>query len=285
MISEVLLLLIGGVVTFAFTLILKRISKHKPRLVWMAPRPILLPNVGLAALQVTIFNDGDAPALNIRAIVWFDKEERFESVHIEPSEAALEYSCPSTNPLEVRLPQLPTGASVSLSCFVRSVEIPNPHISIVGDEDVVGNIYTPKRFNKMERIINRVNVAGAGFMLLVTLILTVWATFVIHERADVLAEMSIADLYFANHDLDSAQRVYNGISPPWYMPKMGVIYVRQAAIAAAQGRNAVAISILKEVPHNQWDDLRMFLFDAVFDTLRNEPEFQKFMAEIKTFTH
>jgi hypothetical protein len=69
------------------------------------------------------------------------------------------------------------------------------------------------------------------------------------------------------------------------MPKMGVIYVRQAAIAAAQGRNAVAISILKEVPHNQWDDLRMFLFDAVFDTLRNEPEFQKFMAEIKTFTH
>lgn len=285
MIKEILLLASGGAITFAFTLLMNRFSRRKPSIVWRTLPPVHFPKAGLSAVQIIIANEGDAPATNVRTIVTLEKDGRFESVDVHPSEAALEYSCPSSaGPLELQLPRFPSQANVSLSCIVQSSKEPTPQISIVGDGDIIGaeaQLVSPERMHRMRTRAMKMYVAAYAFVILSVLLLASWFTAIGVEYRASQQQIVLGDLYFKNGDYESARRIYSEISSRWYEPPRFIAFVKLAAVAAAQDRNQAAIELLDQVPSDQWNHVQLLLSDPIFDSLRSQPDFKELLATKK----
>lgn len=278
MIKEILLLLAGGAITFVFTLLLNRISRRRPKLVWRILPPVHLPQENVTALQIIFVNEGDAPATNVRVIVGLGSKERIESVYVHPSEAAIDYLFPSKNPLELQFPRLPSQSNVTLSCIVHGPQEPAPKISIVGDGDTVGSEAespSQERIQKMRRRLLKAYGSMYALLIFVMLTFVFWIIALSIEYRTAQQQIALGDLYYRSGDYESARHIYSDINSRWYEPPIYVVFVKLAAVANAQGRKQVAYDYLENIPDQHWETAFLHLSDPAFDSIRDESRFKE----------
>lgn len=280
MMTEIILLIVGGVITFLSTMLFNRMSQRKPKMVWFTPPPIHFKNEGLDALQIVIFNDGNAPAKNVRVIVKLVDDAHFNSVEVHPSENALAYSTPSINPLEILIPRVPSGSSVSLSCIVQTVKESKSEISLVGDDDVIGveHVRNSGR-NQYAKNLRTMYWGMMATMFFILFLFVIWSSALALSVKNEAQQIALGDIYFNKGEYELARKAYSEISTRWYEPSKALLFVKLAAVAAAQGKNDVAIDILKEVPAGKWGRIEMLLHDVPFDSLRLQPSFKELVKE------
>ena len=114
LLKDLSLLIVGGLITLAVTVIASRIQTRKPRLVWRLLPPVSFPSQGLTAFNVTIANDSAADAENVRVVINHPQEAAIQSFEIQVSESAMAYNVVDS--------ERPNQLAVSFPLFARGID-------------------------------------------------------------------------------------------------------------------------------------------------------------------
>jgi len=88
----ILLILLGGFITFLFNLLIGRMQRQQPRIVWRSFPALHIAKEELTGVSWLIENNGRKGAKNVRITFSLPPNASFKSFEIEPSEPALSYS-------------------------------------------------------------------------------------------------------------------------------------------------------------------------------------------------
>ena len=277
MFEQILLLFIGGLVTFAVTVGLRKLTSRRPILVWRALPAIHLNEQAMTALQLEIANEGDAPATGVRVVIEVPGFERLASVEIQPSEKALTVIRNDEDPLDFVIPQLPSHSILSVSCVVYGANVASPEASLVGEGGLVGAQETSmsERWERLRKRMFFVYSAVYTLMGILTVLFVAWALFLGHAQLEQRQQFAIGDLYFKGNDFEAARELYAAVPGKWIVPTADSATLRLAAVAVMEDRIEAAASLLGKIPEERIEAARYMLSDPVFDAVRDSSVFKR----------
>jgi hypothetical protein len=276
--KDVILILVGGLVTFLVTLLINKIQSKKPLIVWRILPPVSFVSQGLMAFNVNIENRGSKSARNLKAVINFPQDAKIDSFEVQTSEKAMTYEIlksDNANKFEIYFPYFNKGLECILVFLIKNVNVPNIDISIVGDEDVIGaerGIISPVESSTIWRLIIKFNFFTA--LLIMALVAFVKYTDSLERSNDnYLQQMDIAEVYFENGKYDLALKEYGKIYERWWLHERPRLYYKTALTYAALNDTGQVILYLTKIKQNDEILFRFALTDKAFDNMRNAREF------------
>ena len=289
MIQNIFLLFLGGGITFLFTFLYHRISERKPILRWRILPPVQLASQDLTALNINISNSGTLGAKNVRVIINVPEDSDISSLEVHPSESALTFKkreMESKHSAEILFPYFHSQIDCIISFLTNKIEMSAIHISIVGDDDVIGKIDTGISFEKLQKTRRRITLFANFYLLVLSLLVAfvfAWTIIVITNAQSNIEQIDVGDLYFHAGKYELALKKYGSIPDRWFMPPQRRILYKIAATYAALNKPNKSIKILRKISKGEQKDLAKFaLIDPSFDRIKQSSEFQKFEKDIST---
>lgn len=179
--KAILLVLLGGFVTFIFTLLIGRLQRRQPRIVWRTFPALHIAKEALSGMSWFIENTGRKSAKNVRLTFSLPEKATFTSFEIEVSEAALEYSlCDDSDKpsrKSIIIPTFTQGVSLSISSLITGLRDEKISLSVVG-EDIVGSEksdVSKEDIGKLHRW--AVKIYGVYFAVLALMVIFFWGLF------------------------------------------------------------------------------------------------------------
>lgn len=284
--KDILLVLMGGFITFLFTILIGRIQRLQPRMVWRTFPAIHIAREGLSGISWLIENTGRKSAKNVRVTFLLPEKASFTSFEIEPSEPALSYSlsdAPSkTSMKSIIIPIFTQGVSISISSLISGLGDDIAKVSIVG-EDIVGTEksgISEEDVEKRRRRFSKVYVALYGLMILSTVFVLALASFMSIEVMKYKHTEMIADLYLKAKDYDTAINLYETYRKNQVLGRdWGLSDYQLARIHALKGDKQRSILFLQQLPKKNYE--KRIEQDPGFDNIRSSPEFQEYLRKLK----
>lgn len=284
--KDVLLLLLGGFVTFLFSLLIGRLQRQKPRMVWRTFPALHIAKEGLSGMSWLIENTGRKSAKNIRLTFLLPEKAKFTSFEIEPSETALEYTIQDSpdKPFlkSIIIPIFTQGVSLSISSLISGLGYDTVNLSIVG-EDVVGSEERGFSQEDIEKRHRRFIKMYGAFYAVSTLMTIVFLGFMFLMMSNVMHYKNtefIADLYVKAKDYDTAINIYETYRKNCldFIVSDTVTY-ELAKLYALKGNTQKSVILLKQLDAKYFEN--RIEQDSSFDAIRSTPEFQDYLKMLK----
>jgi tetratricopeptide (TPR) repeat protein len=254
MLKDMLLLIIGGGVTFAVTLLIGKLSRHRPRLTWRLLPPVHLSSQGLTAFNVVLANQGNDAATNVQVVVELPEDAQIESVEIEPSETALRYEMSvyedRKNRIGIEFPKFQSNLDCVLSFLAHKKELKDIDVSITADPDVLGEAdsgISRETLNRYRRRLTQAYAGMTGVIIFSALCIIVWKMLLGTGFNDSLQQMAIGDVYYNSGDYQRALVTYTAIGEGSLKPFNSPVKYRMAQAYAQLSKSASAVSCLEEI--------------------------------------
>lgn len=289
MYKDIVLLLIGGGITFIFAFVLNRLSRRKARLTWRILPPVHLPSQELAAFNLIIANRGTEVAKNVRVVIELPYETKIDSLEIQPSEAALRYSLSTRedqqNKIDVEFPSFQSSVDCVFSFLARKSDVNEIKVSITAEQNIVGEAdkdISREAINRIRKTFLFTYLGMIGVTALITIFFAIWTLSLANSRREYLHQADIGDFYYASGQYQKALELYTKIPDKWYMLYSSGLRYRMARVYAQLNNKSNAINCLIEISKTGDVELAIFaLTDPSFNTIRNTKEFNEFAKKIK----
>lgn len=289
MIENIALLVIGGVITFLFTFVYRRLTQRSVHLTWRILPPVHLPSLELVAFNVIAANRGNDVAKNVRVIIALPQNSEIGSLEIQPSEAALRYSLnvhkEEKNKIDVEFPFFQSGVDCVFSFLARKSVTDGILVSIVAEEDTIGEpekSFSPHETERLSRRIRYTSAVTTGFIVLFALIFSLWIVIVGNSRRDYMHQMDVGDLYYETGQYQKALEQYSKVPDKWYIPNMNVLRYRLARTYAQLNNPLDAVEYLMELQEHGAKDLAAYaITDPSFKSIAKSKVFLEFIEEVK----
>lgn len=276
----------GGLITLAVTLIANRVQTRKPRLIWRLLPPISFPSQGLTAFNVTIANDSAADAENVRVVINHPQEAVIQSFEIQVSEPAMAYAIENTgrtNQLAVNFPLFARGIDCVCTFLGKGLSANDLNVSIIG-KDVVGQksrSEEPERhLRRFKRLLN-VMASIYLFVFLLGFAGTIFVIVIAVTSMNYLQGLDIAELYQSNGRWDKAIATYEDMARHSWFPRDAQLNYRLAAAYARNNNIQGALLYLQKVARQDPEILDLVTADKSFDALRGNEQFQVLIQQVK----
>lgn len=284
--KDILLVLLGGFVAFVFTLLIGRVQRRQPRIVWRTFPALHIAREGLSGISWFIENTGRKSAKNVRLTFSLPEKAQFTSFEIEASEAALTYSpCDDLDKPSMKSIIIPTftqGVSLSISSLISGLSDETVNLSVVG-EDIVGSEesgVSEEDIEKHRRRFIKMNVAFYAVIMLMITVFIGFNFFMMSETMHYKNTESIADLYVKAKDYDTAINIYETFRKNHlYFVKSETTTYALARLYALKGNAQKSIILLKQLDAKYFE--KRIEEDAGFDAIRSTPDFQDYLKRLK----
>ncbi|MBN2287379.1 MAG: hypothetical protein JXI43_13090 [Tissierellales bacterium] len=289
LLKDISLIILGGFVTFIFTLLIGRVQRRQPNLVWRKFPELKNLGEGLSGQSWLIENKGKKSARNVRITFKLPDSAIFNSFEIEPSEAALQYSLqidpddPTVKSFIV--PTFTQGVSISVSCLISKLSGKDVIISVVG-EDILGSrdevskddFYL--RYKKFVKIYSSFYV----FLIIVSVLMLGFVIFIVNQVILLKHTQSLAELHMKSKDYDGAIEIYNDwMNASIIFNESETVTYEMSVIYAKKGDLNKCLLFL-EKSFSKSNNSKYFInriqTEPSFDLLRNTTEFRDFLKKV-----
>ena len=282
--KDLLLLPAGGLVTFIVTIAINKLQSRGPSVKWRILPPVFFPSQQLTAFNVAIENIGAKSAKNVRAVVILPDNAIVESFEIQVSEEAMKYESHSEkNHVEVFFPYFGKGLECIIGVLSKGVNVSQIHVSIIGDEDVIGKAKEPHSSTTVYgRILGLiVHSFSWTFVLIVAALLLIWAGLVTQRRDNYAQQMDIAEVYLQGNQFDKAITEYQKIPERWWFPTSPRLFYKMAIAFAGKGEFDKSLFFLGKLKQSDSALFQFAITNTVFDSIRSSPKFIEVTTEEK----
>lgn len=283
LVKDIFLVLAGGLVTFLVTIAINKLQSRGPSVTWRMLPPVFFPSRELTALSVSIENSGAKSAKNLRIVVEFPENVSVESFEIQVSEKAMKYEVKESedkNHIEVFFPSFGKDLECILGFLSKGAE-PKIHVSIIGDDDVIGK---EKELYSLAKAQRRRNLSTSMYMVFLTVLaLTAiaWLNLVRMRQDSYAQQMDIAEVYLLNNDFDRAITEYQKIPERWGFPTAPRLYYKMAIAFAGKGEVDKSLFFLSKLQQSNSSLFDFAITNKAFDLVRSSPKFIEITAEKK----
>lgn len=280
---DIVLLIIGGLVTYFSTLAINRTQNPKLSLSWRLLPPVFFPSEKISSFNLSVENDGSKDIENARVAINFPENTGIASFEVQVSEKAAKYEITrseKSNEIVVVFPVFYKDLECMFAFLVKDLNPSDIEISIVG-KDVLGKKKATeyskeqlrsKKFRQTASLIlgvlTSVYIGLIAYMLLINLAAT-----------NYTQQLDIAQIYFDSGKPELAIEVLEEVSHYWWVPSSTQADYLLAKAYANKGDVDSVIFYLRRIAENKVDVIQLAKTDKSFDPIRTHPAFIEFMNE------
>ncbi len=288
MFKDILLLIIGGVITFIVTLVVNRISRRVPCMTWRFLPPVHLQSQGLTAFNIVIANTGNESATNVESVIELPDDAQIDSLEVEPSQSSLKYTITKNaehkNKIAVTFPRFHSNVDCVFSFLARKKDLTDLNVSITGDGDVIGEEdkgLTPESMKKLHRRMNYIGYGCMAVLIIITFAFVVWILASSIAFDGSMQKIAMGDIRYNSGDFQGALETYSQGSEKWSLPVEPALKYRMARTYAQLTNEVASVVCLKDlIDHDHVEAAAFCLIDPAFEKIRQTKEFTALSKEI-----
>lgn len=281
--KDVVLLIIGGLVTYFVTLAISKTQTPKPSLAWRLLPPVFFPTEKISSFNLAVENDGNKDAENVRIVISLPKEATIVSFELQVNEKAAKYEIARSadgREIAVTFPFYYKKLEAIFAFLAKDLDPADIDISIVGNE-VIGTkknteySQTKTRVNRTLRITTALMVgltvayaAIIGYMYVLGLV-----------SVNYSQQIDIAQVFFEAGKPDMAIDILEEVAHYWWVPSSVQVNYLLASAYATKNDVSSSIFYLRRASEQNVTIVQLAKTDRLFDGIRSEPDFINFIND------
>lgn len=289
MLSQIILLIVGGIITLLLSALYSRLTRKTPSLVWRILPSVALRGQNMTAFNIVVINEGNDAAHNVRVAVELPEDVNADTLEVQPSESSLRYSvrnlASQVHAIEIEMPILHSGVECLLSFVTHKSREEKPGVSVTADGNIIGKEAEGLTDSTNRMLRKRMRLSSAFFLTIfigyfsILIIISLRTTL---EQNDLARRISVGDVYYAIGRYEDAAKSYGEVKGWWPSRESPKAQYFEARAWGAASNAQESIRVLLQISNSERQLLKRAIeHDAGFIPIRNDPDFKAFIAEMK----
>ncbi len=220
--KDIMLVITGGVVTYLTTMAVNRVQARKPSISWRLLPAVSFPSESITSFSISLENDGNKDAENVRIAAIFPKDTKIESFEVQVSEKATGYEILKSereDEIVVTFPLFYKNLECIFAFLARDLDPNDIQVSIVGG-DVIGKKKLTETSKKEQRVkrYSRFTMSFLSFVIVIYSLILAYMLISGIAQANYAQQLDIAELYIETGHPELAINALEEVSHFWWVP-------------------------------------------------------------------